>query len=127
MHLMPYMECPLCGRKHPQDAKKCHPCSNTQLRQRFCSEETRVADFILALRQVWLFGVDDDFHSLSINDLVTRIASVSRDSKHVCAADVSCPLKKELHDLSRACHEIRDNAKGMSLESAQRGGADEIP
>lgn len=126
MHPMPHMECPLCGRRHPQDAKKCHPCDNTQLQQRFCSEETRVADFILALRQVWLFGVDEDFHSLSIKDLVTRVSCANQNSKHGCAADVGCPLKKELQNLSKACSEIRDNAKGMSLEDVQRGGPVEV-
>lgn len=121
MYLMHQMECICCGRRHPQNAKKCHPCNNDDLRQRYCTDETRIADFCLILREAWLFGVEERFDSLSVASVVERLSFACKSFKHSCDAEDSCPLKVELRNLLRDVSQLQSSASGMHLEDFERG------
>jgi predicted Zn-ribbon and HTH transcriptional regulator len=121
MYLMHQMECIRCGRRHPQNAKRCHPCNNDDLRQRYCADETRIADFCSILREAWLFGVEERFDSLSVASIIERLSLTSKTLKHSCDAEDNCPLKVELRNLLKDISHLRDNASGMQLEHFERG------
>lgn len=121
MYLMHQMECIHCGRRHPQNAKRCHPCHNDDLRQRYCVDETRIADFCLILREAWLFGVEERFDSLSVASIIGRLSITSKTLKHSCDAEDNCPLKVELRNLLKDIVQLRDIASGMQLEDFERG------
>ena len=121
MYPMHQMECIRCGRRHPQSAKKCHPCNNDNLRQRYCADETRIADFCLILREACLFGVEERFDSLSVASIIERLSFTSKTLKHSCDAEDNCPLKLEFWNLLKDISELQDNASGMQLEEFARG------
>jgi predicted Zn-ribbon and HTH transcriptional regulator len=87
MYLMHQMECIRCGRRHPQNAKRCHPCNNDDLRQRYCADKTRIADFCLILREAWLFGVEERVDSLSVASIIERLSFTCKTLKHSCGAE----------------------------------------
>ena len=115
MHRMSNMECALCGRRHPSNARKCHPCSNDNLRQRYCADETRVAEYFAILRQNRLFGTGDHFASLSCAVITERLASTTNHVKHACSGADDCPLKKELQGLLKDMSQLGKDAFDMQL------------
>ena len=49
------LDCFLCGRSHPAQAKKCHPCNNAELHSKHCTVDSRVAGYFATLRQAELW------------------------------------------------------------------------
>lgn len=123
MYTMSQMECILCGRAHPAGAKRCRPCNNnTDLRQRYCSSDTRVADYIAILRQQQLWGNAKPLETLSATELVSRVSQAQTLPRHYCNAGRGCPLIMQLHDLASDVCRIRDDVTGLSIEDIQRSG-----
>jgi hypothetical protein len=107
--------CVNCGRTLPRQAKKCHPCYNTELPQKYCTSETRIADYFALLRKVELWPTNKPFGMCSVSDIVTRFNCAKTDLKHSCAAGTSCPLVIHLDSLSERVNRIRRNVNGFCL------------
>ena len=86
------MECGLCARRHPLDAKKCHPCNNTDLRQLYCTCALRVSVYMEVLRKEELWGTSAPLESLAATEIRSRMSCAHTDVKHNCDAGLSCPL-----------------------------------
>jgi hypothetical protein len=107
--------CINCGRTLPGQAKKCHPCSNTELPHKYCTSETRIADYFAVLRKVELWPTAKPFGTCSVSDTVTQFTCAKTDLKHSCAAGTSCPLVINLDSLSERVNRIRRNVNGFCL------------
>lgn len=68
------LDCFLCGRLHPAQAKKCHPCNNAELHSKHCTVDSRVAGYFVALRQAELWPTVVPFRKYSVSDLAFRIS-----------------------------------------------------
>lgn len=101
-----------CGRTLPAQAKKCHPCNNSELPQRYCTSETRIADYFAVLRKAELWPTAKPFGMCSVSDTASRFKA---DLKHSCAADTSCPLLVNLNSLSERVDRIKRNMSGFCL------------
>lgn len=106
----------MCGRKPPAEAKKCHPCNNSELRARFCTDETRVADYMLAIRQAELWGFSKPLECLSVAQIAVQMTFARDNARHRCSAGLNCPLLKELErSVSKICL-LRDNGTAFDLD-----------
>ncbi|KAF2185899.1 hypothetical protein K469DRAFT_738836 [Zopfia rhizophila CBS 207.26] len=84
--------CVNCGRTLPEEAKKCHPCRNSLLPPKYCTSETRIAEYFAVLRKVELWPTAKPFEICSVSDIAFRFTCAKADLKHNCAADANCPL-----------------------------------
>lgn len=119
MYAMKYMECMICGRRHPQDAKKCHTCGNGQLRRQYCTSELRVSEYIAQLRRVKLWGHYEPRQSLSVYRLVRRVERDYSDAKHLCAGGRDYPLKTQLASVTVSLRRFRDDCRGFDIRELQ--------
>jgi ribosomal protein L40E len=104
-----------CGRTLPGQAKKCHPCHNTELPQRYCTSDTRVADYFAILRRVELWPTAKRFGTYSVSDTAFRFTCAKTDLKHNCTAGINCPLLVNLNSLSERVDRIKRNMNGFCL------------
>lgn len=88
-----------CGRTFPEVAMKCHPCCNTDLSVKFCTNETRVANYFAKLQQVGLWPTVEPFRRFSVSSITSRLYRAQQNLKHTCMADTFCPLRIHLSDL----------------------------
>jgi hypothetical protein len=75
--------CTQCGRELPGNAKKSHPCRNAELPTKYCTSETRVAGYFLALQRAELWPTLGPFATCSISDISLRFARAKRDARHL--------------------------------------------
>ncbi|KAH8728860.1 hypothetical protein GQ44DRAFT_747278 [Phaeosphaeriaceae sp. PMI808] len=103
--------CIECGRILPGQAKMCHPCHNSELPPRYCTSETRIAEYFAVLRKVELWPTATPFRMCSILDTTFRFICAKADLKHSCTGGTYCPLlenpeytskEKQLHGNSGA-------------------------
>lgn len=89
-HEMPGLECYICGRSHPAQVKKCHPCKNPELYLKYCTAEVRVARYFDILRraQLWPLAL---FKIGSVSDIAFRIGHAHLLAWHGCEASLSSP------------------------------------
>jgi hypothetical protein len=113
--------CTVCGRSLPCEAKKCHPCHNTDLQGRFCTKETRVAEYFEILRKAELWPTVASFVECSVSDVSLRFTRARKDAKHVCEASYSCPLLMTLDLLITKAGEAQDWANGLCLRCVRDG------
>jgi hypothetical protein len=118
MYEMKYMECSLCTRRHPLSARKCHPCSNTNLRQMYCTCELRVSDYMEILRRVGLWGSSAPIESLAGSEIQYRMSCARNDVKHSCDAGPNCPLKIQLKVVADSLQRLLDDCRGLDLEDS---------
>jgi hypothetical protein len=107
--------CTDCGRTLPGQAKKCHPCRNTELPQNYCTNETRIADYFVVLRKVELWPTTKPFRVCSVSDAASRFTHAKAELKHSCTASTSCPLLVNLDSLSNRVDQIKRDVKGFCL------------
>lgn len=107
--------CMLCGRTLPEVAKKCHPCRNSDLLPKYCTSETRIAEYLAILREVGLWPTVQPFGFSSITDIISRIARAQSDLKHNCTAESSCPLLVLLDALLGKARRIEKGVVGLCL------------
>jgi hypothetical protein len=107
--------CTSCERALPEQAKKCHPYRNTDLPQKYCTSETRVAKCFAVLRRAELWPTTTPFRKCSISDIVYRFAYTKCDLKHSCTAGTYCPLRTKLNALSEMANQIKDGIGGFCL------------
>ena len=108
--------CGVCGRKLPGNAKKCHPCNNSDIYTNFCSLESRVASYFTAVRQAGLWPLTLVGRTLSVKKLTYSTQEMSASLRHDCAAGGDCPLKQEISDLARSSSRIQDIMPGIRLD-----------
>jgi ribosomal protein L40E len=108
--------CIECGRTLPIEAKKCHPCRNVILEQKYCTTDTRVADYFDTLRICELWPSTSPFRNCSISDIATRLVCVKRDVKHHCVMESRCPLHLAVHELSNKVDQIEKAVGGLCLQ-----------
>jgi ribosomal protein L40E len=107
--------CIECGRTLPTGAKKCHPCRNTALEQRYCTLESRVAEYFETLRRCELWPSRSPLCNCSISDIAFRFACVKRDLKHHCVMASRCPLHVAVHELSVKVDQHVKGVRGLCL------------
>jgi hypothetical protein len=107
--------CVLCGRTLPGEAKKCHLCRNSDLIPRYCTSESRVADFFEVLRKVELWPTAVLFKRYSISDITSRFTCAKAELKHSCAAGNSCPLLTNFESLLGRVSRVQKHIVGLCL------------
>ena len=112
---MMQLVCVSCGRALPEGAKRCHPCRNRSLLQKYCTEETRVAEYFAVLRKVELWPTKSPFADSSVADIANRFACAKVNLKHNCTAGKSCPLILVLESLVNRVSQVQGSAKGFCL------------
>jgi hypothetical protein len=115
-YVMQNLSCVDCGRVLPMEAKKCHPCHNETLEQKYCTMETRVAEYFDILRKCELWPSIRPFQCCSVSDIAFRFACAKRDLKHDCAMASQCPLRLAVDDLNNAVHRIEGKVHGLCLQ-----------
>lgn len=105
--------CPRCGRRHPGNAKACHPCRNKTLHEEFCTNSSRVGEYfrILSINELWppkVLRRDD----MSICQISQRLSDMARDIPHCCEAGLKCPLVVRMNALPGKLNRI---VEGYSL------------
>ena len=121
MHEMRQKECTNCGRRHPAAAKMCHPCYNTQLRQRYCTAETRVSEYIAALRRAELWGDKRRSDALSNAELKTRMSHAYYGLRHYC--EPRCLLQAMVFNAFKGVESELSSVDGIRLEDIPRGSS----
>ncbi|KAJ6197799.1 hypothetical protein J3E72DRAFT_269392 [Bipolaris maydis] len=86
--------CTQCGRSLPGNAKKCHPCRNTELPTKYCTSETRIAEYFEALRKAELWPTLGSFAACSVSDIASRFARARKGMRHTCEAEMMTGLEK---------------------------------
>jgi hypothetical protein len=107
--------CTACGSALPEYAKKSHRCHNSDFPLKYCTSESRIAEYFAALRQVELWPTTKPFGMRSVSDIVCRITRAKTDPDHICAAGVYCPLLMNLNALSETANRIKANINGLCL------------
>jgi ribosomal protein L40E len=102
-----------CGRTLPMAAKKCHPCFNSTLEQKYCTTELRIADYFDILRTSELWPSTEPFRKCSITDIASRFACLKRDLRHQCDMASECPLHFALEELSKKVDRIKKAVPGL--------------
>lgn len=108
------LDCLLCGRSHPAQAKKCHPCKNSELHSKYCTVDSRVAGYFATLRHAELWPTVVPFQKYSVSDLAFRISCANNNLRHSCGA-WRCPLKQELEKLDQKVQKTVNGIRGFSL------------
>jgi hypothetical protein len=111
MHRM----CTQCGRTLPEIARKCHPCHNSDLSAKFCTSETRIADYFAVLTKVGLWPTVQPFERFPVSNIIFRLGCAKLDLKHSCTAGTSCPLWVHLSDLVERARQIEKSISGLCL------------
>lgn len=115
--------CEICGRLHPLDAKKCHPCNNKDLKRKECTKESRIAEYFHVLRQVELWPSVEPFKTCSVKDVVFRFSCTEQDLRHQCAAGLDCPLRIVLQTQRERLRQTFDTVEGLCFICMKRLGA----
>jgi ribosomal protein L40E len=113
--------CMNCGRTPPMEARKCHPCNNPTLYQRYCTFESRVAEYFAILAKEELWPSVTPFEICSLSDLVLRLTCAKNDVKHSCVAGSRCPLNSELGQLCDRVCRFETGVIGLCLRCVKRG------
>ncbi|KAE8371688.1 hypothetical protein BDV26DRAFT_286588 [Aspergillus bertholletiae] len=113
-YIMDGKVCMNCGRTLPDTAKRCRPCSSSDLRVKYCTGDSRIADYFAVLRKSRLWPSMEYFHSCSATEITLRISQTKAALRHSCQA-VSCPLELELDELVRNVNGIIGKVKGLEL------------
>lgn len=115
-YTMPGFVCISCGRIHPDTAKKCHPCNNTDLLSRHCTSDYRVAEYFTILGRCKLWPSLEPFATQALSTIAFRFKCAQTDHRHQCRAKEDCPLRRELELLSDRVQRILKGMKGISIE-----------
>ncbi|KAJ6192209.1 hypothetical protein J3E72DRAFT_204462, partial [Bipolaris maydis] len=113
--------CTECGRNLPGEAKRCHPCQNTQLLAVYCTGQTRVAQYFDVLRAVELWPTVGYFAASSVSQISLRFTSARESVKHACEGGSYCPLLRTLSLISERAKEAQDWVNGLCLQCVREG------
>ena len=113
--------CMKCGRTPPLEARKCHPCHNAMLYQKYCTGESRIAELFATLEKEELWPSVKSFGICSLSDIVFRLACVKTDIRHSCACGSRCPLIYELEGLCKAAQQVKVDITGLCLSCVRSG------
>jgi ribosomal protein L40E len=113
--------CDHCMRVLPVEAKQCRPCRNEDLAQKYCTMETRIADYFEILRKCDLWPLTGPFQSCSVSAIISRVADIKRNLKHDCALASQCPLHLVVDVLNNAVQGIKEEVIGLCLQCAREG------
>ncbi|KAL6883053.1 hypothetical protein HDV57DRAFT_470701 [Trichoderma longibrachiatum] len=114
-YTMDGLTCSRCGRTLPGEAKKCHPCYNTDLLTRTCTSDYRVAEYFATLTRYELWPSLGPFATCGLSDIRDRMECL-HDQRHLCGAGDRCPLIGQLKLMSTGAEVVLKNVKGISLE-----------
>jgi hypothetical protein len=119
-YLMDGQFCGDCWRRLPGNAKKCHPCNNSDFYPELCNRESRIACYFAALRQVGLWPLTQAVSRSSVRMLTYCILEMSGTLRHNCAAGIDCPLKQEVENLARVATVIQGRVLGLCLDCLRK-------
>lgn len=107
--------CPECNKTHPDTAKKCHPCNNTNLSVKYCTFEVRIAEYFAALRtcELWPFSMHGNLSAVELTEKMVDVPDSV--SNHKCLGANLCPLKREAARLKEKALSILEAAQGVSI------------
>lgn len=117
--------CIECGRNLPGEAKKCHPCRNTQLVAVYCTAQTRVAQYFDVLRDLELWPTVGYFATCSVSQISLRFTSARDNVRHACEGGSYCPLLRTLSLMSDKAKEAQDWANGLCMQCVRQGEDEE--
>ncbi|KAL7806861.1 hypothetical protein V8C44DRAFT_338495 [Trichoderma aethiopicum] len=115
------LTCTRCGRTLPGEAKKCHPCHNTDLLTKTCTSDYRVAEYFATLTRNELWPSLGPFATCDLSDIQYRIQCL-HDHKHLCGAEDRCPLVVQVKLMSNGAERVLKDVRGMSLEEIFASG-----
>ena len=118
---MQYQSCIKCGRTPPLEARKCNPCHNATLYQKYCTNGSRTAEFFTILEKEELWPSIRPFETCSLSDIVSRLACARNNIRHSCAAGNRCPLINELERFYIAAQLVMLEVKGLCLSCTRSG------
>ncbi|KAK7188367.1 hypothetical protein PSPO01_05558 [Paraphaeosphaeria sporulosa] len=107
--------CTVCGRTHPEQAKRCHRCKSSDLPLNYCGRDTRIAEYFAILRKAELWPTLQPFGNCSISDIMFRILCAQTDVNHACSAGQSCPLFVNLAKLTDKARRVEKKIRGFCL------------
>ncbi|KAE8359907.1 hypothetical protein BDV27DRAFT_168241 [Aspergillus caelatus] len=113
-YIMDGMVCANCARTHPVGARKCHPCKNSDLITKYCSSDSRIAEYFATLGKANLWPSVEPFQSCSATEIALRISQSAQILRHSCQAP-ECPLQSELDMLVRKINGAIGSVKGLGL------------
>ncbi|ROT35416.1 hypothetical protein SODALDRAFT_284129 [Sodiomyces alkalinus F11] len=108
--------CDQCGRKHPETAKKCHPCGTSEIHKVYCTSQSRVAEYFILLRQNNLWPSVTRFRDSAAATLAAQFGTAASACRHQCSAGSECPLRTMLDRVSREMNRVLDNIQGVELK-----------
>ncbi|PVH94087.1 hypothetical protein DM02DRAFT_694101 [Periconia macrospinosa] len=116
--------CSKCSRELPNEAKKCHPCSNTVLIRRWCSSEMRIADFFAKLRKYGLWPTPQALVEHSVSEMVSRIKQAQDNLwTHKCVGYSTCPLKVNFEGFTNSSVNVLEHSiTGVCLKCIKEDG-----
>ncbi|KAH0591898.1 hypothetical protein MHUMG1_10343 [Metarhizium humberi] len=91
--------CLECDRIMPYGAMKCHPCRNSNLQRRLCTNRTRSSDYLDFLASVNLWPTAIAFSGWSVADIAKKLNEANFKSLPRCSGGKECPLRVVLKDL----------------------------
>ena len=106
--------CMLCGRTHPDTARKCHNCNNRNLIDKYCTSDSRVAEYFAALRKSRLWPSLEAFQNFSVDEIASLISQARWAPGHSCRT-ASCPLISQLDRLNKSVSRIIGEVEGIDL------------
>ncbi|KAL6704447.1 hypothetical protein ACN47E_008191 [Coniothyrium glycines] len=107
--------CVVCGRSLPDNAKTCHPCRNGLLPTKYCTSETRVAEYFSTLQKAQLWPAYTAFRTCSVSEIANRFVRARAQLKHTCVAQSSCPLFICLDSLLATVKQTQVSILGICL------------
>lgn len=99
--------CHECDRIMPRGALKCHPCRNSNLQPRRCTNRTRSSDYLDFLASVGLWPTNIAFRKWSVAQIAKKLSAANfNKSVARCSGGKECPLRVVLEDLRERIQEI---------------------
>jgi hypothetical protein len=111
------MECLGCGKKLPQNITLCYTCPEAQLRELYCTVETRMATYMSFLRECHVTLHEDPMETLALQELTHIIEESSTDIFHACVGASGCSLMAQFAYLSSEIRDMMDDVEGLLLNT----------
>lgn len=113
--------CTMCRKSHPETAKKCHSCKNSQLLSIQCDTISRVSGYFDTLARHGLWPFIEPSETCALSTVIARIqkAAQENNNEHKCAAKKTCPLTVQFDVLAMMAQKFTAqsvNVLTLSLE-----------
>lgn len=108
--------CMDCGRIYQDTARKCYPCNNTGLVDKYCTIDHRVAEYFAILTRCELWPSMTTSTPRTLSEIAAQFKVAATAHGHQCAAKNNCPLIRELVHLQYGIQVSLNGLKGISMK-----------